>query len=276
MHDAVEQPGGIGRIGHATVAARWLTAALGKDGAVRAAAQFFLSTIARLERHRFTLALAAGVAIAWALPTAVRWHVLGNAMILTRPRDLLALPLSTMVFLLVALRIAAALPGDLRAAWIFDAAPPALKPVRTGIRRVLLSIGVAPVVVLFTPMFWWIWGWRTAIELALIAFAAGWLVTECLLASLDAMPCATPWRPERANLRTRWFVYLFAFIFIAGTAWFSLPSWEMGFAGTPAGFAILLTALAGSAMWVRRRAARQPIVPPDDELRFGIVQLNLE
>jgi hypothetical protein len=276
MQDAVEHPGGVGRIGRSTSIARWLTAGMRRDGVALATVQFFLSTTARVERHRFAMALAAGVAVAWALPTAVRWYEFGRAMALTRPLDLLALPLSTMVFLLVALRIAAALPGDLRAAWIFDAAPPALAATRRGVRRVMLGTVVVPVVLLFTPLYWSIWGPRVAMQHAALSFAAGLLVTEWLVGSLDAMPGTVPWRPQRANLRARWPVYLIAFLVIAGATPVSLTSWEMGSAGTPAGFAVLLAALTISGLWVRWRASRRPVVPADDEFPLGIVQLNLE
>jgi hypothetical protein len=276
MRDAVEHPGGIGRLGRSSAAARWLTAAIARDGVVLATVQFVLSTIARVERHRFTLALAAGVAVAWALPTAVRWHVLGRAMTLTRPLELLALPLSTMVFLLVGIRIAAALPGDLGAAWIFDAASPALARTRTGLRRVMVTVGVVPIVLLFTPVYWSIWGATVAVEHALLSVAAGLLVTEYLVGTLDTMPGATPWRPERANLRVRWPLYLTAFLLLAGTTSCSLTSWEVGSAGTPGGFVILLAVLIGLAVFLRWRAARRPIVPPDDEMPLGIVRLNLD
>ena len=276
MTDAVEHPGGIGRVGRSSVATRWLAAAIGRDAVVRAIGQFFLSTIVRVERHRFALALASGVAVAWILPTAVRWHVLGGEMPLTQPLDLLALPLSTIVFLLVALRIAAALPAELPAAWIFHVTAPSVTRTRTGLRRVMLGAAVLPVIAVFTPVYWAIWGPMVAFEHGVLSFAAGLLVTEYLLGSVDSMPCASPWRPERANLRGRWPVYTIGFFVLAGTTRYSLTSWEMGSAGTVAGFVVLVVALLVPAFWLRWTASRRPIIPPDDEMPYGIVQLNLD
>ena len=71
----------------------------------------------------------------------------------------------------------------------------------------MLGAAVLPVIAVFTPVYWAIWGPMVAFEHGVLSFAAGLLVTEYLLGSVDSMPCASPWRPERANLRGRWPVY---------------------------------------------------------------------
>ena len=92
----------IARVLHAI-----LVQSAGSRPGAQAAAAFFTATIARVDRHRFVLAISVGLAIAWGLP-GLRAFVPS-----ARPApELLALPMAIMMFLTAGLRIAASLPSD--------------------------------------------------------------------------------------------------------------------------------------------------------------------
>jgi hypothetical protein len=272
MRGAVEQPDSGGR-GRTTAPARWLTAALARDGASRASMQFFLATAARLEVHRFTVAIAAGAALAWMLPTLIRWDVFGASD--TPSTAVLALPLSTMTFLLAGLRVAAAVPSNLRAAWVFDAAPARRRRLQAGLRRAMLAVGVAPPVLAAAPVYWQVWGAGIALQHSLFCLAAGALITEILLRDVDGMPCASPWRPEHANLRAWWPAYLTAFIVVAGAGSYSFAASARASLGRPVLFVILLGTLMALAAAVRWSASRRPEPLGPEEEDSGVVQLGL-
>ena len=102
-------------------AARLVTMASGRASDIRAVSQFFLATLGRVERQRFIVAASIGVVVAWALPGWI--SVLSSRPAAPRV-ELLSLPLAAMVFLVAGLRIAASLPADARAGWLFDVSPP--------------------------------------------------------------------------------------------------------------------------------------------------------
>jgi hypothetical protein len=164
MADAVEHPEGLGRVRRTARTSRWFDVAIGRNGVVRATAQFFLATIARMERQRLTLAVAGGAALAWTVPTALRWYRVGWSFAPSHARDLLALPLAVMVIFLVDLRIAATVPSDLRAAWIFHTTMPPPQRVRTAVRRVIFVSVVAPIVSLAAAVYWRLWGLKVAMR----------------------------------------------------------------------------------------------------------------
>ncbi len=267
MRDAVEHPGGIGRVGTLTRPARWLTTALAQHGTTRATIQFFLSTLGRVELHRFTLALAAGVALAWGLPTVLQARSLIDAAE-PPPAVLLALPLSISTFLLVGLRVAFAVPSSLSAGWIFEAASPSRAQVRSGTRRVMLAIGVLPVVLTTVVAYWWIWGPDVAIKHALLCLAAAILLIEFLLRHAEGMPCDQPWRPESANLRTWWAAYLIGFVLFASSSRHALPARAFASYSDLLSFALLLAALLLGAMALRWLARRPP--PPTPPVLDGL------
>jgi hypothetical protein len=268
MRDAVEHPGDIGRVGALTALARWLTVVLARDGVTRATTQFYLSTIGRVERHRFTLALAAGAALAWGLPTVVRWRSLIDESTSTPPLSLLALPLSTTLFLLVGLRVAAAVPSDLRAGWIFEAAVLPRKRLRSGMRRVMLVVGVLPVVAIGSGVYWRLWGVDLAIKHGLLCLAAGLLLVELFLRKADGMPCDQPWRPERANLKSWWPAYFLGFILFASTSRHALAARALTSYSDTFSYVVLLAGLLLGAIALRVTSPRQ--TPPEPPVLDGL------
>jgi hypothetical protein len=197
---------------------RFLPQLLARDPTTRAAAQFLLATLGRVERHRFVVAMAVGIALAFAVPLAI-----GSAGLLDQPLSwrsvpLLAIPYYVMACLAAGLRFAAVLPGDLRAAWIFDVTGPDRWRARAALWRVMFLVAVVAPQLAFLPIAWHAWGAWFAVSNLAAGLAMGALLIEALLWRTLAVPCAEAWRPRTGHLRTWWPAYFFAFLLFTNVA----------------------------------------------------------
>jgi len=253
----LREPGA--RAGLVGLMARVLTTVASLRPATRASVQFLIASAARVGQHRFVLAAALGIAIALAIPTLFGMFPTLATPPAYPPRNLLALPLHTMVVLLVGLRMVAALPADLNAGWMLSCidAPP--RALRAGVWRVMFLVGVLPVVLLAMPVYWIIWGASVALPHTVVCLAVGAALTEGLLWGFDGMPCARPWRPERANLRTWWPAYLAGFFLVTA----ALPAVESICFEDRTGFTALAALIGGLALTLRVAHRRRRIMPED-------------
>ena len=269
MISAVETGAGFGRTGWLAWAAEALTRATARRPQVRAVSQFFLSALARAERHRFVLATALGVAAAWGLPSA--FAVMHDPA--ERPTTtLLSLPMAAMIFLLVGLRTAAALPTDVKAGWLFDLHTPTRRQTHVALERTMFLAGVLPVAILCCPVYWWLWGRTVAAVHTLVSLGMGAVLTETLLWRFEGMPCARLWDPERLKLGRRWWLYLAGFMIVTA----GVPALERWMFGRAAVSAIFILCLAAIAALVRFASLRQPPRPVDDVDAVTGGLLNLE
>jgi len=131
--------------GWAARAIEWIVALVSRDSVTRASSQFFLMAIRRSTRHRLTVAMAAGVTVAMISPTLFRWMPRLTTLPDVPSIDLLALPLEVILFLLVGLRVAAALPADLDAGWMPNSIGIRAAPMRAGLWRTMFVAVVVPV-----------------------------------------------------------------------------------------------------------------------------------
>jgi putative ABC transport system permease protein len=174
----------------------------------RAIAQFLLATFIRVERHRYVLATAVGLSIAWALPA---WTAHGGSTPPSADLALYAVPFSTIVFVLAGVRVALSLPSDLSGGWIFELAPPSAIQARVAVRRTVLAFAAAPVLLIVAIVDTALWGGAFAARHLLVVAPTACVLGEMLLWGMTGVPCTSPWRPERANLRAWWPLYLLAF-----------------------------------------------------------------
>ena len=239
----------------------------GRHPEAQAAADFYTATVFRVERHRFALALALGVAMAW---IAVGWVSLD-------PPDApaagwLSLPFTAMVFLVAGLRLAAALPGDIRAGWLFELKEPSRVHARRALERVMVLLGVLPPAVLSAAVFWWLWGREIALVHGAVSIAVGIAVVEWLIWECDGMPCGQRWTLKGATLGYRWPFYVVAFFLLT----IGVARLERLFLGH------MYIAIVFVSLWVvvaavmRRASARHVIVPSYDEVdpAAGVLRLN--
>jgi hypothetical protein len=250
-------------------ASHLFTRGIGRASDIRGVSQFLLTTVGRVERHRFVVAAAAGVVVTWALPG---WL----AMMSNRPplprTGLLSLPLAAMVFLVTGLRVAVSLPADAKAGWVFEVSPPQPGRARATVERTMIAFCILPVALGCAPLYARLWGWNIALSHTAIAIAMGVCLVELALWRFHAVPCAKAWNPEGANLSRLWWAYLIGFVLFTVT----LPSYELRAFGSTTGVGLLISVGLISAGVLRVVSLRSRIVDVD-ESAFGpgdILSLN--
>jgi hypothetical protein len=264
MVDAADTPG---RSALARAANAVVVSAAGRHGETRAAADFFTATVARVERHRFVLAIVLGVAFVWGVPG---WRTYQAG---TGPQaGLLSLPLVAMMFMLVGLRIAASLPADVRASWLFEVHGPSRRRVRLALERVMFLVGVAPVVAVSTAAYWSLWGRSIALMHAGISIALGVVLIELLIWRCEGMPCGQRWNPARLDLGRRWPLHAALFLAVAA----GVPRLELLLLRSSSAAVAFVAVLSATALVVRHASAKHTIVPSYDDVDpvAGVLRLN--
>lgn len=245
---------------------------IARQPTTRAAVQFLLATIGRVERHRFVVAMAAGVALAFAVPLGMSAAALLDQPLGWRSVPILAIPFYVMACLTVGLRFAALLPGDARASWIFDVVAPDPWLARSGLWRAIFLFAVVPVELAFVPVAWRAWGAWFAVSNLLAGLTLGVLLIEVLLWRLVAMPCGAPWRTRPGHLRTWWPVYLLGFLFFTGIS----PGLALLAVRQPLSLAVELGVIILSTMALRFARRSTVIVEEngDDVPKLEVLSLN--
>jgi predicted permease len=270
-------------------ATRWTAAVLhavavrlSRDSRVRGVIELLLVTLTRGERHRLVMAASVGVALAW---NVAAWTTRRSTPLLLPHAGALAMPLSTLFFLIAGMRLAAALPAGDRAAWLFDVSTPGARTGRDALERTMVSIVALPILVASTTAVCAAWGSAAALVHAAFLAAASAFVIELMLWRFTGIPCMQPWRPDVARLRRSWPAYVAGFFALtSGLAGVEtlllrivLPS---GRAVLPAAFsAWLVPGVIGGLIWaataVRRAAlAATPVI--DDRSNLQILSESLQ
>ena len=234
-----------------------MVAIAGRDLSSRAAADFFAATIARVERQRFIIAIALGLALAWTLPGLRSFTPASGP-----DPSLLGLPIASMLFLLVGLRVASTLPADPRAGWLFEVHDISRVQARRAVERMLLVLGVLPPLLLSAPVYWYLWGGRVALVHATVMAALGVAVTELLIWHCTGMPCGQPLVPARMGFGRRWPLHAALFL-IAVTG---IPILEVLLFRSPIGTAIFVANLAAIAIVARIASAGHQVVASYEEV----------
>jgi hypothetical protein len=246
---------------------------IGRRPQTRAAGQFLVATAGRVERHRFTIALACGAAAAFALPLFIRTPNDLAALTTSAGIEWLSFPLSTMLFLAVGLRIVASLPSELQATWLVASIEPDPRRGRSGVFRLIVGLCVVPMAMAGAALGGWVEGPDLALAHGLLCLAAGLVLTEALLYQFGGMPCSRPWSPENASVRKFWPLYLLVFaVFTRG-----IPFLSAEVAGRPGEIAVTLVLAGAAALWLRRAGK---VVRNDDDYEIDVLPhisvLNLD
>ncbi|MEO7192619.1 MAG: hypothetical protein ABI051_16325 [Vicinamibacterales bacterium] len=254
----------------AAACVEWLVGGLTRHPASRAAAQFFVTSMARVERLRFIAAMTIGLVVGWSVPLVYLWWAeladpSENVVDPMMTTSILSLSLADLAFLVTGLRVAAAMPSDLKASWIIPMIEARGTRLRSGVWRALFALGVVPIVVLFAPLLAWFWGGMVAISHSMVLLATGALLVEVLLWNAEQMPNASPWRPERLQLGKRWPLYLLGFILFST----GIAGIEALVFGRPVLVVGLVALLVMLIVAVRVAHRRRLIVPEDDPEDVG-------
>jgi hypothetical protein len=235
--------------------------------------QFFLASVGRVGSLRFVVAIGFGLTLATVLLALFSWIPRLHALPPRPTVGLMAVPVAAILFLLMSLRLAAAMPSDLRAAWIVASANPIGAELRSGLWRAMWLAAVLPVTIGVILVFAWPWGVRVAIGHAIVCGTIGAFVIELLLWRFGHMPCTRPWRPERANLRALWPAYSAGFLLIT----FGVTSVENRVLDSLLGSATLvcvLWLLTGAVHLSHNRRPPTPAVPFDEPEAREVLNLS--
>jgi hypothetical protein len=258
----VETPegGGAARL---SAAFELVTRAIARAPARRASAQFLFVSLGRVERLRFVVAIMAGVVGAWIVPAVLVYATHRDTPV--APVTTYALSYVTLVLVLAGLRVAVAMPADLRAAWVNPVVGAPGSVLRSGLWRALYTMGVVPVSIAFGALHLALFGVASAASHLAVMLALGAALVELALWHFDDMACQRPWRPEQANLRAWWPVYLIAFGNITGT----LPRLEVSMGPSTTGPLVLVLVSAAAAVALRL-AHRRPYPSPDVDTELTV------
>ncbi len=184
-----------------------------------AVAQFSIRTLARSRKHRVTLAFYLGIAFAIILfitkaPELAKQSV-GDQWHQPNPPMLMATIL-VMLSAIVGIRVAFAMPIDLRANWIFRLMPlSGGAQYRKAARRALYALAMAPAWCLSAAVLFSLWPWQQAAEHVALLALIGLIAIEGLLISFRKIPFTCSYLPGKINLLVVWIGYLFIGLLMA-------------------------------------------------------------
>jgi len=235
--------------------------ALGGPRAVRTAVrQFTIRTLSRSRQHRTLLALYLGLGLAVVVSSILPLALQRGMAAFVRPGvSILAAPLVLMFVALVGMRVAFAIPVDIKANWVIRLREPGeIVAAMDGACTAMLSWAVLPFVLLGGISAGALWGFGAGAKHAIVTALLGWFLAEVLVLRLCKIPFTCTYLPGRSEIKTLWPLYFTAFTTftysMAGLE-VELLRWTRGFTW----FIVLVSCAAVIARVARRRwLAEQP------------------
>ncbi len=220
--------------------------------------QFSIRTLARSRQHRMMLAFYWGLACAVVVmllknsggETGVRqdiWHQPSVPLLVSSGLVLGAV--------ILAVRVVACMPLELRANWVFQVTPvEGGAQTAAAVRRAFYVLGLTPAWAASACVFLCLWPWRAAVGHLAVLGLLGIAATELCLSSFHKIPFTCSYLPgkSRANMAFLAFVLLL-FAMIAGARF---ERQALGDAGSFTRMAALLAIVAIAMRWWTGRLAK--------------------
>jgi hypothetical protein len=194
----------------------------------KASFYFVAKTLVRSHQHKLFLGAYIGVGLALvavgfvasiSLQEFEGAEGLGLAM--------LSVPLILSFFTLVGMRVIFTIPAELRANWIFKlSAGQDRADYLAGVYKVMLVLGVAPLVSALFPLYLACWHWSITVLHLSFSLILVLILLEILLFRFQKIPFTCSYLPGKANIKLFWAVYLFSFTTYAYSMT-SLESWML-------------------------------------------------
>ena len=238
--------GGVGQ-----VLVRLVMRLLVADPLARATFAFTVSTLARSAQHRLYLVGSLGAGLALACVSVAGAHGRVDAAMLHLAPATLAVQFHLLFFLLVGVRLAAGLPADLPAAWLFRfRASEAMSRYLAGTRSAVFAFGVLPLLLLLAPAHALLWGWHAAAVHFAWGLGHALALWALLFRRCERLPFTCTAAPGRARLSNRLWLYVGWYLVAV-----HLPAvLERNLTGNPElAVAWLMVAAAGASRLVVRR-----------------------
>jgi hypothetical protein len=215
-----------------------------RPGLETACFQFISRTLMRSETHLLFVGLWTGLGFLLTLES-LRPTVAGQSMLLP---DLLA-PLTFTTLSLVGVRFVFDLPSAAHANWPFRLlASQGVNAVRAAARKLLLLVGLLPIVLLWFPFVVHAAGWRLAITYLYFYCCLMPLAAELLLFKFQKIPFACPFRTNRDRL-LRMVIGILLFLLLGVPA---LGSIENSVTAHPLTLPLFASVCLGGFFWLKR------------------------
>jgi hypothetical protein len=198
------------RISALMLAARAVAAVTIRSAPIRGLFLFAVASLSRSRRHALVLATYLGFAIAIGIVGLISSTYL-DRLVLDRPvRYVLALPMVFLFFAVFGLRVAFAIPTDVDANWPVRLTPPTVRQAVSVTRRLMLVLGVAPIVLVWLGLALALWPAQVALRSTAFVAISGIALAEAALAGWTKIPFAAAHEPAAMTLRKKWPFYVFA------------------------------------------------------------------
>jgi len=217
--------------------------------------QFSVRSLLRSRQHRIILAFYLGIGFALNILLFKAPASRANAAAASAASlPLLASTILLMLLSVIGMRIAFAMPLDLKANWIFRIAPvEAGAPCLAARRRAILSLGVLPVWLGLMPLLFFLWPWRMAAVHVAILGLLGALVAEVCLQGFQKIPFTCSYLPGKTNVHITFvFSVLVLLQFLAFCA-----DLELKAMAHPVQYLAGIATLAAALLFARWRTAAQ-------------------
>jgi hypothetical protein len=173
----------------------------------RALFGFAGKTLARSQKHQFFLAayFSAGLAIAVFFGVAIR-----DGKIALSPGGARSIAFVLGFFLISGFRTAFQFPAELASNWLFRITEARWTEVsRNATRKLVLAIGLVPLLAFSLPLEIAVWDWPTVVEHCTVQIMGAGLLVELLFWNFDKVPFTCSYYPGRTSLAVLGVLYVY-------------------------------------------------------------------
>jgi hypothetical protein len=237
---------------------------------------FTVHTLIRSARHRLVLAASLAAGCALSVVTVVSSAYEWDKWDAPTTEALLSVQLLLAFCAVFGLRIATAIPSDLRANWTFRLLDPGQPgPWLRGFRRAAFWCGLVPLLLIQLPANAVWLGWNVAGLHALAGVVLGAIILETLFLGFRKVPFACAFVSGSGTPKARWAFYWFGFTTYA----FALAAVEVRAIRSPVAFSwflfLAVVVLAALVVYRNRRLGEGFPSQFDDESEWQVQTLNL-
>ena len=185
-----------------------------RDPQQRACFHFITRTLLRGETHLQIVSAFAAMALvasAQSVASVFRTHAAVHFRIPSE--DLLSIPFVLSFCIIVGIRLAFAIPSDLRANWVFALwIDPDTLQTRPIARKVLLTFSLLPLIPICFAGTWILWGFSAALLHTAVFAACTVVLVELLLLRFRKIPFTCSYPPFQSHSALIFVAYLFGFV----------------------------------------------------------------
>jgi hypothetical protein len=202
-----------------------------RDPQQRACFHFITRTLLRGETHlQIVSAFVAMALVASAQSVASVFRIHAAVHLHIPSEDLLSIPFVLSFCIIVGIRLAFAIPSDLRANWVFALwIDPDTLQTRPIARKVLLTFSLLPLIPICFAGTWILWGFGVALLHTAVFAACTVALVELLLLRFRKIPFTCSYPPFQSHSALIFVAYLFGFVLFTSY----LPELELWSLATP-------------------------------------------